>query len=195
MNKSLTLGLLALVCFGTANAVPVTYALKYSGASYGNLAAATGTITLDPSLITNPGGSLGVWIPFGSIVTALSLTVTGATAGNGTFTLANFASWTYYTNGGTLDWTKELVGQLTNVDPWGTTNMGLSGDFNISTTTNGVPWAYTAFTLETNYSGSGDQMMLASFAPAPLPATLWLLGPGVLLAARRRRAFKVPSAD
>jgi hypothetical protein len=69
---------------GQVQAGLMTFDLTWSGASFGNTAMATGQITFDPSLLTNPG----VTDPIA--VTAFSITVSGASSGNGTFGLGDF---------------------------------------------------------------------------------------------------------
>ena len=64
-------------------------------------------------------------------VTAFSVTVTGASSGNGTFTLADFSNILLDTNGGTLDLGLPLIGQNNGglFDPAG--GGGAGGDFNL----------------------------------------------------------------
>ena len=116
MKKTITL--LALVAGfisfpGMASAALYVYNITYSGASRGNTATAFGTITLeDPP---NPGISSDF-----SKVISLTLTVSGASSGNVTFTKSDFIGWSWATNGGTLDLDAELIGQSTDGLPWGT---------------------------------------------------------------------------
>ena len=75
--------------WGTANtfAGSITYKLQWSGADLGNSATAEGTITLDDTLVPNPGRASGQ-NPFGTTFSDLVMTVSGASSGNGTFSSA-----------------------------------------------------------------------------------------------------------
>jgi hypothetical protein len=136
------------------------FALQWSGAAFGNSASANGLIDFDPSLISNPGYTNP--LP----VNSFSITVTGANSGNGTFSLADYNNFFLATSGGTLDFTKQLVGQPTSNDPWGTPSFG-GGDFNIISNLD-APTAASEFQIATS-GGFGDLLQLTSFAPlAPL---------------------------
>jgi hypothetical protein len=192
---ALVVGLLLLAATAYAD-VFQTYNLAWSGASFGNGATATGQITLDLTTLPNPGG------PFYDMyndITSLTLTVTGASVGNGTWTRADlcacsaFGTYTYWdTGGGALNLTQQLVGQPTlDGGPWGTPD-GSSGDFNFFFT-NGGPLGTNPFTMTTD-GGNGDPMLLTSVAPVsgttPEPGSLFLMGSGlVLLAGTIRRRF------
>ena len=167
MKKTITL--LALVAgfvsfLGTARATLYIYNITYSGASRSNTATAFGTITLeDPP---NPGSSSDF-----SKVISLTLTVSGASSGNGTFTKSDFIGWSWATNGGTLDLDAELVGQDTLDLPWGTDIFeGGAGDFQLfAAQGSGAPngtWLFQQTTSE----GSGDPMLLTSMSPESLAA-------------------------
>jgi LPXTG-motif cell wall-anchored protein len=172
-----------------------TFDLTWSG-TFGSSATATGQITLDITNLPNPTTSAVVDIT--ADVTAFSITVTGASSGNGTFTLADFSQFLWSTNGGTLDLTKELVGQPTSGSPWGTTPAGGSGsgDFNFfSNFTNpAAPDGITTLQIGAN-GDTADVLNLTSFAPhtttaTPEPASLTLAGiaaVGLLGYAWRRR--------
>jgi hypothetical protein len=183
--------------FGVAHSakadISQTYDLAWSGA--GNNATATGTITLDLSAINNPGTTGGVneqsVNPF---VTAFTITISGASSGNGTFGFSDFnGSGTFggfllSTHGGTLDLSQQLIGQPTPGGPWGSTHDSLTGDFNIFTngTDPNAPLALGPFQLKTD-NGAEDAMDLTSFAPVPStvpePSSVILLATSVLLAA------------
>ena len=193
MKKTITL--LALVAgfvsfLGTARAAVYVFDITYSGASRGNTATAFGTITLeDPP---NPGFSSDF-----SKVISLTLTVSGASSGNGTFTKSDFIGWSWATNGGTLDLDAELIGQSTDDLPWGTDNFGGgAGDFQlIAAQGSGAPngtWLFEQTTSE----GSGNLMFLTSMSPdsiaAPEPgqvaaSLLLLCGLGIYLWRRKNR--------
>jgi hypothetical protein len=193
MKKTITL--LALVAgfvsfLGTARAAVYIFDITYSGATYGNTATAFGTITLeDPP---NPGISNDF-----SKVISLTLTVSGASSGNGTFTKSDFIGWSWATNGGTLDLDAELIGQSTDDLTWGTDNFeGGAGDFQlIAAQGSGAPngtWLFQQTTSE----GSGNLMVLTSMSPdsiaAPEPgqvaaSLLLLCGIGIYLWRKKNR--------
>lgn len=182
MMKTLR-SLLAGVClfYGattSASAAVTVFDVAWSGATFGNTAVATGQITLDTAL-------LGLSNPF-LAVSGLSLTVSGASAGNGTFGLADYQEMFWNTGGVTLDFNSELVGQ----SGWGVT----AGDFNLFPSTDGftaeAPRGFGPNKLRT-FNGFGDDMSLTSFAPAavPEPSRALLGALGVLgLVLRRRRS-------
>ena len=150
-----------------ADASVVYFAVNWSGASHGNSATATAWVGIDTAIIENPGPDGGVNIP--SWFDSITLTISGASSGNGTFTKNDFEAVLWDTRGGTLDFDSELVGQTTISDPWGTTHDGDSGDFNLFRAT-GSPLAPTGtsnFQLTPSGSSEGDSdtMNLISFAP------------------------------
>ena len=176
------LALVYLACLAlapAAHAQIATFDLSYSGASHGNSAVGTGTITLDESLINNPGLTFNP-PPF---ITALSLTISGASSGNGTFTLPDFANYFLRIGPGTVDFSQDLVGQPNFID------------FNVfNVFGNSAPYGSQVQTITTD-QGFGDPLTLTSFRPAatPEPGSLALLATSVLtgagfLACRRRHA-------
>ena len=198
MRRSIQLAAaVALACLaGTPARADVfgTFNLAWSGASFSNGARATGQIVIDLTTITNPGSelansSLSPWIQ------SISVTVTGASSGNGTFSTTDFWKDWWSTGGATLNLATQLVGQPVAGGTWGPPDVSSTyGEFNLFSFTT-APSGLNAFTLGTN-GGSGDPMLLTSFAPAsggsvPEPATFALLGTGLVLgglARRRRRA-------
>ncbi len=195
----LALGALAV----PAVASPITFDLQWSGSYYGNSASASGTITIDDSLYTQPAswvsGGIAPW------VTALNVTVTGATAGNGTFTLSDFVGMNWDTNGGVLDLSTQLLGQPTNELPWGTpySYNSMAGDFNLfnSSSSPKAPDGKWWFVLAAN-GGNDEWMQLTYFGipgsldpvfPSPEPSSIALLlgamaGFAGLGMARRRKS-------
>jgi hypothetical protein len=183
---------------GQVQAAVITFDLAWSGVSFGNSASAVGTISLDDSLLPNPG-RVDTLSP---TVTALSITVSGAASGNGTFNMSDFDFWYWDTNGATLDLNSQLVGQNTLGNPWGTPDDGIigspddgiSGDFNLfAYTVLGAPRGTNYFTLTTN-NGTGDSMLLTSFSPktgaVPEPTSIAIFGIGaglMSLVSNRRR--------
>ena len=79
-------------------------------------ATATGRITIDDSLLLNPGYNGTASSPF---VVAFDITISGASAGNGTFVRGDFGQIWLDTGLLALDFSRELVGQTTQGEPWG----------------------------------------------------------------------------
>ena len=120
-----------------AKAGAVTYAATWSGAQLDNTAFATGLITLDTATLPNPGFYLSpTALP--SFLLDLTITVSGAGAGDGTFTMSDFQGMIWYTGGGTLDLTRQLVGQPIggSSSTWGRSG---AGDFNFFTSAPAAP--------------------------------------------------------
>lgn len=194
----------ALVMTACAAQAGNVFDFTYSGDSFGNTASATGSITIDTTVLdsVNYNDNTGVFLggaanPF---VSALNITITGASSGNGTYTLADFDDVVLWENSATpLDFTKELVGQATSGDPWGTPN-GNGGDFNLFNFSGNTdaPHGTFYFTLTTD-QGLEDSMLLTSFRPganavpessgAELASVIGLIGTGLAMrTVRRRRA-------
>ena len=169
---------------GSAQAAVITQYFVFSGASLGNTATATGSITFDPG---SADQTFGISSP-----NDISVTVSGATAGNGTFDRSSFSDFVFYTGGIALDFSRELVGQ----SGWGT---GFTGDFNLFGSGGSAPVGTGPFNLTTN-NYSGDTMALTSMGPSgavPEPETYALMGIGSLALAwaRRRQQKKKDSPE
>jgi hypothetical protein len=190
-------GLLSLAPAAKADTFQ-TYNLAWSGTSFGNTANASGTITLDLTTLLNPtvpGGLGGTsYYDILSDITSLTVTVTGASAGNGTFTLANlcacsvFGSDTYWnTNGATLNMGGNVLSQLT----------AAGGDFNLFFTPPG-PQGSNVLVLTTDGLG-GDPMSMTSFNPTSTPepssVNLMLIGIGLAFVMRKRLAKGLQEAS
>jgi hypothetical protein len=140
---------LTLLMSNVSQGALITFDLLWDGTSFGNTAMASGFITFDESFLPNPGTLLFVPLPDPSLVD-VSITVSGAAAGNGTFGLADFANLLWQT-GPAVDLGSELVGQP-----------GF-GDFNLITAGAPAPTGVATFTLAANVNG--DRMLLASMSP------------------------------
>lgn len=173
---------LALTVFWATSAYSALFDfdLDWSGASFGNAAVATGTITLDDAILLNPG--LNDLFGNPGYVTSFSITVSGASSGNGSWNLADYSEIAWLTDTA-LDLSQELVGQPTSMDPWGTSQPGgTGGDFNLFDGPAGSPQGTFFFELTTN-NGSGDPMLLTSFRPVPEPAgyAIGLIAMGIVM--------------
>lgn len=156
-SNAITYLLLLLVFPFSANAELRSFDLEWSGAAYGNQATGTGTITIDDTILQNPGNN------FDNFVTDFSITVEGSGAGDGGWGRSDFDSIFLVTDTA-LDLSMELVGQPTSADPWGTRLPGgTGGDFNIHPSTPGAPDGTYFFQITTS---SGVDLELVSFRPS-----------------------------
>ncbi len=155
----------ALLIFTALNlfAAPIRFDFTFLNAQSG--ATAIGYIVFEDTLLPNPGDT--DFILPNPAVLDLQVTVSGASSGNGSFTLADFVSVRWDTNGGVLDFAQELIGQPTSQDLWGTIPPvdgieGTGGDFNI-------------FSVLTESYGSGT---VVDGAAAPNGVWFFTLGAG-----------------
>jgi hypothetical protein len=160
-NNALISLLLFIFAPVIASAELRTFDLEWSGESYGNTAIATGTITIDDTLLNNPGFSGD------DFATDFSITVEGSGSGDGSWGRSDFVSIFLFTDA-ELDLSMELVGQPTLQNPWGTQDPADSGgDFNFFAGSGGAPTGTFYFQITTD---SGDDLRLVSFRPVDEPA-------------------------
>lgn len=172
---------LALACGVTASAsaAPITFDMIWSGSSFNNNAAGTGSITFDPQVTIDIGTQLAHPVR-GSTVTALTTTFTGTSDSDGTYGIDSYDSF-YFAANSALDLSRELVGQvMTNGCSWGTSTgncgEGRGGDFNLF----GSPLTGTTYFVLT--AGGNERLLLTSFKPhsdVPEPGSIALLGLGL----------------
>ena len=183
----------------SAMAAPVTFNFTFDDPA--STAQAVGSITFEDTLLQNPGDN-DFDLPNPAVL-ALDVTVSGSANGDGVFGIDDFAGVVFETNGGTLDFGIELVGQPTDTLPWGTlTENGDGGDFNLFvggkqgvqryTTpagpagSNFPPDGVNYFTLGAN-GGADEPMELIGMGPVggggpAAPAATLPIGPGAWLA-------------
>ena len=123
------------------NAAPIRFDFVFEDPNNG--ARAEGYIVFEETLMVNPTGSNTPDLPEGTVeedgsylipgpeVLDLAFTVTGSQTSNGTYGLDDYEEVILFTNGGTLNFNAELIGQPTNDSPWGTVYDGSAGDFNL----------------------------------------------------------------
>jgi IPTL-CTERM motif len=154
--RAVTLGLALLATMSTwAVAAPVTLNFTFANGA----ATAVGSITLETTLLNNPGNNLLV-LPSPAVL-ALSVTVSGASAGNSTFGIGDFVRVDFNTNGVTLDFTHKLVGQSGPGGLWGP---GGGGNFNFVSAAAPTPTEEDPFDLGANH-GLAEGMILVQLGP------------------------------
>jgi len=199
MAKQRLLAAAAMVMTGALVAVPAdaaTFLFNFSGASFGNTATASGQFDIADSALTAVGANVN---PSYGLISNLTMTVSGAGAGNGVFTTGNFVTM-FFRAPGTLDFSRQLVGQqLTGGTVFGQAGQaGLAGDFTFFSLAPHTPTAFTTFTLGAD-RGLGAKMALTSLVattavPEPAAWAMLIVGLGVVgFALRRHRATVRPA--
>ncbi len=170
-----------------SEAAVIYFDVNWSGAPNGNSATATALIGIDTSDIPNPGSYWGMPSWFDSI----TITISGATSGNGTFVKSDFSSIVWDTAGGTLDFDSELVGQPTSGQPWASNTSGTAGDFNIFRASGSPTAPEGTGPFQITPSGSSDTLNLVSFQiPEPTTVTALIVGGFALVLSFNRRRFR-----
>lgn len=171
------------------------FVVKWSGSQFGNSATATGTFDINTAVYPDLGGTENV-NPVGPNFQVLSLKITGASSGNGTFTQSDFGSFVFAANT-PLNYNTQLIGQLMGngytFGSFGPGYGGPSGDFNLFASNASAPTGTFFFRLTTG-NGSGDSLAVTSIAPGvPEPASwaLMIAGFGLVGVAARRRSSVV----
>jgi hypothetical protein len=179
-TRLLCTALVGLTLFGVAPASAAlrSYRATWSGASLGNTAQAVATVVIDDALLLNPGSSSSNFGAPGAAVTSFSITVFGASAGNGTWTTSDFSNYFLRIADGLILFTN-WVGQPDGLTTWGDP-VAFSNDFNVFNSTAGAPTGTGTFRLTTN-SGTGENMFLTSFAPVSAEGARVALGDTVNL--------------
>ncbi len=169
MKRFVALLMLAggLLVAGGAGANPVTFNVLWTGAGS---AQATGTITFSDASIFTAGGNCNSTLANCNI-TAMSITVSGASSGNGTFSASDFTR-TFIQVDAPLNISTNMVGQTVGVNTWQAGGGGGANDFNFFCNFCGgtAPNGFSDFRFRTN-GGSGDPLTLSSMvAQSPAPA-------------------------
>ena len=163
--------LIAMALAVATSAQAKLFTVTWSGATVGDGASATGLFDLSPDTPADPEGADNP--PPDGDMKIISLTVTGASQGNGTFVQSDFY-FGYFSFYSTLDFSKELIGQvMDNGYAYGFNDSarGPSGDFNVFGKYGGsAPSGYDYFGLQTN-GMNGDYLRLTSIAPVTSAAT------------------------
>ena len=183
---------LGLVWSASANATLVTENFTYSGEIYENTCAATGWITFD--IGTQDATSVS-W----ATITNFSITVSGVPqwigAGDGTFSQSDFYSTPIIDTGGTLNFTKDLVGQTTGSGTWGVDVGSLSWGVGIGNAPSDFDPSFGRNVLVAGNQIWRDHLMnLTSLSAVPEPGNLLglssLVGTAAFMRVRRSKALR-----
>lgn len=180
-----------------ALAGPLTFAFEFDEyEGFDTNSTVTGQLTIDSgtlaSILADPNDD---GFPI-SDLESLTITVSGSSAGDGTYGLSDFTSFDWWSAGATFDFSRNLVGQpTTEYDPgapWGFVDDGCCGDFTFFSSP-GSPTAPNApyyFLLATNGTGDPsdyDELEYLQEVPEPAAAGLFVPGGLAMLAIVLRR--------
>ena len=167
-----------LTCFSaSAFANLVTLDITWDGSAYGNSATATGVLVFDDALLPNIESNASFYSLPNPGMLDLSITVSGASSGNGSFSLSDYNVFTFSANA-PLDFSQELIGQtLAGGCVFGD---AFCSDFNLQGNSNTAPFGTWYFEMQTD-GGTGDVIGVTSMkARVPLPGTVLLFAAGLL---------------
>lgn len=184
--------LLAAALTVSVTAEAKIFIAKWSGDMFNNNAVATGKFNINTAVYPELGGAEHLHAT-DSDFQILSVKITGASSGNGSFTQSDFNAFAFAANT-PLNYNHELVGQLMgngyNFGSFGAGYPASSGDFNLFASTSSAPTGTNYFILTTS-NGGGDNLALVSLSPGAVPEPAsWALivaGFGLVGAAARRR--------
>ena len=215
MKRMMIVGFMAILFAAS----PAAASLQYFNFTYtplgsaGGTATATGTIGMEMSLLAAPGrylyDPLNLYTNYGGtvadFVSSLTVTVSGSSGVDGTYTLnkndlitSDYVAVLFDTAQG-VNLGPELVGQPSYYDTnsstwwnWGTDHpiegaavpQSYTGDFQIfSSDTSLAPYGISPFQMAT---GAGEPMQLSSFVPEPSTYALLGISLGVVGLVRRK---------
>jgi len=188
----------------SAPAAIMTFRAEWDGSGLGNTAYAVAIMTIDTTRFPNPGniaaGNFDSVVP--PAFQSLNMTLSGAASGNGTYTLGDYTFFSWSTNGGVLDFNRELVGQPTLGDTWADTGSFNAGEFSLYANNPSAPSsAYSPFALRTS---AYEYLRLTTFTPLSAPTAVpepssmlfiaFVSASAHLLNSRRRRQASAASA-
>ena len=198
MNKKIFLAVTAAFLLNStmAQAEVKTFNFTYSGAKYSNSAIATGFVTFDTNNFEYYSGNrqynfTAQGTNYSERIIDLGMTVSGSSAGNGTFSKSDFSSFGFAFEGGAPDFNRELVGQTSSGGRYGIDfGMGDSFTFWRAPSSPSAPSFFDSFGIR----ASGlDRMWITSISsvaavPEADTSAMLLMGAGVMgFMARRRK--------
>lgn len=173
-------GMSAFFAVAPARAEVLTFNIHWQGFGF-DAPSADGKITVDMAVIS----PLGVNLP-STLVKSFDLSIRGTGSADGSYTLADFTSLVFDVPT-TLDFRSQLCGQAVTMDSNMCDSRGPGSFF--MTTQSYLPFSGNGAT--SLVYGSGDEMIITSFAALPVPEpetfTMLLAGLGLLGWRARRR--------